>query len=168
MMRYLKKQVFFHYLLFVIIILYNSDVLGQLHHQMLSSQGGLNTTQNGIIVSQTIGQTSVTGNYSNRNLKLGQGFQQPPMGRLLIKGLNSAISSTIYPNPFENQITISYSLQELVSITVFDMSGKLIYKNKLSFEVGDRTIDVSNLKSGVYLVQLQSKSNTSYSKIVKR
>ena len=168
-MRYPKKlRFFFNYLLFAILCLSNNDISGQLHHQMISSQGGLNATQSGIVVSQTIGQTSVTGNYSSTNSKIGQGFQQPTMGRLLIKGLNSAISSTIYPNPFENQITISYSLQELVSITVFDMAGKLIYKNKISFELGDRSIDVSNLKSGVYLVQLQSKSNTSYSKIVKR
>jgi hypothetical protein len=155
-------------LYFLIFLFFSCNISGQLHHQMLSSQGGLNTTQSGVIVSQTIGQTSVTGNYTNQYSKLGQGFQQPTMGRLLIKELNSAISSTIYPNPFENQITISYSLQELVSITVFDMAGKLIYKNKLSFELGDRSIDVSNLKSGVYLIQLQSKSNTSYSKIVKR
>jgi len=41
---------------------------------MISSQWGLSATQNGIIVSQTIGQTSITANYSNTNSKIGQGF----------------------------------------------------------------------------------------------
>jgi hypothetical protein len=154
--------------LFTIVFLYNSDALGQLHHQMLSAQGGLKQTQSGIIVSQTIGQTSVTGNYSNRNLNVGQGFQQSKVGRLHIKGLNKEISLTIFPNPFENQITISYNAQELVNVTIFDMTGKLIYKNNLSFISENNTIDVSFFSIGVYLVRLQSKLNTSYTKIVKR
>jgi hypothetical protein len=154
--------------LFTIVFLYNSDALGQLHHQMLSAQGGLKQTQSGIIVSQTIGQTSVTGNYSNRNLNVGQGFQQSKVGRLHIKGLNKEILLTIFPNPFENQITISYNAQELVNVTIFDMTGKLIYKNNLSFISENNTIDVSFFSIGVYLVRLQSKLNTSYTKIVKR
>jgi hypothetical protein len=154
--------------LFTIVFLYNSDALGQLHHQMLSAQGGLNQTSSGVLVAQTIGQTSVIGNYSNNNLNVGQGFQQSKVGRLYIKGLNKEISLTIFPNPFENQITISYNAQELVNVTIFDMTGKLIYKNNLSFISENNTIDVSFFSTGVYLVRLQSKLNTSYTKIVKR
>jgi hypothetical protein len=154
--------------LFTIVFLYNSDALGQLHHQMLSAQGGLNQTSSGVLVAQTIGQTSVIGNYSNNNLNVGQGFQQSKVGRLYIKGLNKEISLTIFPNPFENQITISYNAQELVIVTIFDMTGKLIYKNNLSFISENNTIDVSFFSTGVYLVRLQSKLNTSYTKIVKR
>ena len=110
----------------------------------------------------------MTGNYSNRNLNIGQGFQQSKVGRLYIKGLNKEISLTIFPNPFENQITISYNAQELVNVTIFDMTGKLIYKNNLSFISVNNTIDVSFFSTGVYLVRLQSKLNTSYTKIVKR
>jgi hypothetical protein len=169
MMKCLNKQLSYCvYLLYTIIFFYSSDVLGQLHHQMLSAQGGVNATQSGIIVSQTIGQTSIIGNYSNRNLTVGQGFQQPIVGRLHIKGLNKEISLTIFPNPFENQITISYNAQELVNVTIFDMAGKLIYKNNLSFISQNNTIDVSFFSSGIYLVRLQSKLNTSYTKIVKR
>ena len=123
-----KQLSFFISLLYTFVFLFSSDVLGQLHHQMLSAQGGVNATQSGIIVSQTIGQISMIGNYSNRNLTVGQGFQQPIVGRLHIKGLNKEISLTIFPNPFENQITISYNAQELVNVTIFDMAGKLIYK----------------------------------------
>ena len=154
--------------LFTIVFLYNSDALGQLHHQMLSAQGGLNQTSSGVLVAQTIGQTSVIGNYSNNNLNVGQGFQQSKVGRLYIKGLNKEISLTIFPNPFENQITISYTAQELVNVTILDMTGKLIYKNNLSFISENNTIDVSFFSTGVYLVRLQSKLNTSYTKIVKR
>jgi hypothetical protein len=163
-----RKDLFFKCLLITFLFFYDSDVLGQLHHQMLSAQGGLKKTQSGILVSQTIGQTSVIGNYSNRNSNVGQGFQQSTTGRLLIDGLNPEISTTIFPNPFQNQITIRYSAQERVKVTIFDMARKLIYKNNLSFISENKTIDVSSFSSGVYLVRLQSKLNTSHTKIVKR
>ena len=51
----LQKLLFFNYLLFAILCLFNNDISGQLHHKMISSQWGLCATQNGIIVSQTIG-----------------------------------------------------------------------------------------------------------------
>ena len=163
-----KRLSYFGFLLCIIFFLQNNNVFGQLHHQMLSSQGGLKQTESGFLVSQTIGQTSVTGNYSNRNLTVGQGYQQSTVGRLQIKGLNKEISLTIFPNPFENQITINYNAQELVNVTIFDMAGKLTYKNNLSFISRNNIIDVSYLSSGIYLVRLQSKLNTSYTKIVKR
>ena len=156
------------YLLCTILLAYNTDAIAQLHHQMVSTQGGLNSTSSGIIVSQTVGQVSVTGNYSNNSSKVGQGFQQSSLGQLLITGLNPEISTNIYPNPFKNHVTISYSLKEMVTVTLFDMAGKLIYKNKLSFLSGVTTIDVSFLKSGFYLIRLDSKLNTYYTKIVKR
>jgi hypothetical protein len=154
--------------LLLILISSNSDLLAQLHHQMISTQGGVNKTQSGFIVSQTIGQTSVVGNYSNENLKLGLGFQQSTNSRFYITGINSETFATIFPNPFDNQITIGFNAQEIVSVTIFDMAGNLIYKNKLSFVSENKSIDVSYVSSGVYIVKLQSKSNISYTKIVKR
>ena len=47
----------------------------QLHHQMLSSQGNTSISQKGVVVTQTIGQQSVVGNYSSLGFTFGQGFQ---------------------------------------------------------------------------------------------
>jgi hypothetical protein len=148
--------------------LWNNDVLGQLHHQMLSAQGGSNTTQSGVLVSQTIGQTSVIGAYFNQTVKVGQGFQQAVFGRLQIEGHEPGLSPLVFPNPFENQITIRYLVQEVLKVTIFDMTGKQLYQNKLSFVSENKTIDVRFFSPGVYLVRLESKQNTNYSKIVKR
>jgi hypothetical protein len=50
-----------------------SGIYGQsLHHQMLSAQGSSSTLSNGIFVSQTIGQQSVIGNYTQDGFSYGQ------------------------------------------------------------------------------------------------
>ena len=47
----------------------------QLRHQMISSQGTSITTASGLIVKQTVGQQSVSGN-SPGDIIVQQGFQQ--------------------------------------------------------------------------------------------
>ena len=53
--------------------LLSSNVSAQLHHQMLSSQGSTSKTTSGIVVTQTIGQQSVAGNYTSKDHQIGQG-----------------------------------------------------------------------------------------------
>ncbi|MFY9280865.1 MAG: hypothetical protein WAO92_02560, partial [Bacteroidia bacterium] len=60
----------------------------QLHHQMISSQGVSTTTSSGLIVKQTVGQQSVSGN-SQGDVIVQQGFQQNYWQELL-KTSNSA------------------------------------------------------------------------------
>ncbi len=48
----------------LILSLFLWNASAQLHHQMLSSQGSTSKTQKGVIVTQTIGQQSVNGNYT--------------------------------------------------------------------------------------------------------
>lgn len=54
----------------LILSLFLWNASAQLHHQMLSSQGSTSKTEKGVIVTQTIGQQSVSGNYSSRGLNI--------------------------------------------------------------------------------------------------
>ena len=48
----------------------------QVQRQMQSTQGGVYTTSQGVVVSQSVGQQSVIGGHSSNNVVLSQGFQQ--------------------------------------------------------------------------------------------
>ena len=63
-------------LLTALLILNFVNASAQLHHQMLSSQGNTSISQKGVVVTQTIGQQSVVGNYSSLGFTFGQGYQQ--------------------------------------------------------------------------------------------
>ncbi|HOI32519.1 MAG: choice-of-anchor J domain-containing protein [Bacteroidales bacterium] len=54
----------------------------------------------------------------------------------------------VYPNPATDQI--SFSLKANANIQIVDMTGKLVYSNRLN--AGDSRIDVTNFKQGVYVI----------------
>ena len=67
---------------------------------------------------------------------------------------------TLYPNPVTDQLSISYTLDERASLsfTVIDLTGKTILTNA-SVSTGGSDIvrlDVSNLSSGAYILQMTS------------
>ena len=69
---------------------------------------------------------------------------------------NNAFESAIgnYPNPFNNNTTISVTLTENknLDVKVYNAIGNLVFSKKVSGNVGENTVnfDASNLSSGVY------------------
>lgn len=76
-------------------------------------------------------------------------------------GINDLQSDKIIisPNPAENFVTISGN-QELDSIFVFDVNGKLL---KEIHEIS-KTIDVSDLSDGIYLLRLKTSDGKNFTK----
>lgn len=73
----------------------------------------------------------------------------------------------IYPNPTSKDITISYSgNQQLVSVKVVDLNGKIVRLHK--FDSGfQNTINLSNLSSGMYFLQISSQTESLIKKLIK-
>jgi len=88
-------KIFFHILL---LTSFNQGI-AQVHHQMISSQGSTSETSTGYLVTQTIGQTSVVGNYTNSSVKINQGYQQPFWGGLELSNVPD-FTASIFPNHF--------------------------------------------------------------------
>lgn len=68
---------------------------------------------------------------------------------------------SIYPNPVRTKLFIS-GLNNSVQTTIIDMSGKL----NLEAEV-ESILDVSSLKSGVYMLKIENQSDSRVFKIIK-
>jgi hypothetical protein len=75
---------------------------------------------------------------------------------------------SIYPNPAREFINVSLlkSSPEDQTITLRDMTGSVLYTNKLSGSQQKTTIDVSNLTSGVYFITVGTDSGSSCKKLV--
>lgn len=136
----------------------------QLHHQMLSSQGTSNLLSNGVKVNQTVGQQSVTGNYNYSTISISQGFQKNLYTKSNVFVLTDELSTILYPNPFVDQIHIQFSKQirGLVLVTIFDVLGRLVYKEQK--EVINNSLKIDNLQfpENEYLLTL-SGANINYS-----
>ncbi len=135
----------------------------QLHHQMLSSQGSSNALNSGTLVKQTIGQQSVIGNTKKNNTFVGQGFQQSLLSKTGTSSLVDEILTTTYPNPFVDQINFQFSkpVSGLITITIFDLLGRLVFKEQKEASQNILTLDNLQFSQNEYLVKL-SASNYNY------
>jgi hypothetical protein len=63
----------------------------------------------------------------------------------------------VYPNPVTDFLTIENNTSEVLSVNVYDVSGKLIISKSLNQPI--ESIDVSQLAKGTYLVELLNATN---------
>mgnify|MGYP006368736747 FL=1 len=138
-----------------------------LHHEMISAQGGGVITNSGYKVNYTVGQQSVTGSSSGTYV-VQQGFQQNNWSKI-IKQNNNLISTTLFPNPFVEQLTFTFSSSPgtKVNALVFDVLGRLIHSETVSNENNEIKLNLSRLSSAEYLIRLTSESYEYSAKIIK-
>ncbi len=77
----------------------------------------------------------------------------------------------VYPNPTSGNLNIKISGVLTVSnITIYDLSGKMLFNEMISAEDGqlgfERTLDLSNYSDGLYLLKLVDDQKTITKKIV--
>lgn len=76
----------------------------------------------------------------------------------------------LFPNPANNQISINYTLDKVenIRVQISDLSGKKLFDKSMFSTVGfqTRTIDVSNMNSGVYNINISSNSKNYNQRLV--
>ncbi|MBT0609100.1 T9SS type A sorting domain-containing protein [Aequorivita echinoideorum] len=61
----------------------------------------------------------------------------------------------LFPNPAGDEVTILYRAKEPLTLSIFDVSGRLILKKNADFNANSSmTLDVSQLVEGIYFVDL--------------
>jgi hypothetical protein len=157
------------YLLLLFSITFQGQVL---HHQMISSQGSTTKMADGLIIMQTIGQQSPVGTTSNDYVVM-QGFQQSFWGKYIASNNIESIEgikTITYPIPFVTTINFQFSkpIVEPIDVSVFDITGRLIYKRTEKSNGTLLSIDFSRLPTSEYLIRLNTPNFNYYTKIIKQ
>ena len=71
----------------------------------------------------------------------------------------------VYPNPFINEIVIQYDKEDFPPFSIYDMNGKIVFKENLNF--GNNTFNLSHLASGVYTLSIRIEEGDEVERIVK-
>lgn len=146
-------------------------------YRILSSNVGTSGSSNTVTtakgtyyVSQSIGQGSVIGASYNNGYYLVQGYQQATNKIKVVKDFKSTndLAATVYPNPFEQSVSISFSdtVEKDISVQVFDVSGKLIY-SKTFIPAQSIKLNLDAISSGTYLLKASSNKKLFSAKILK-
>lgn len=159
------------FIILLIIISPSISVAQILHHETLAAQGKTTTLENGLIISQSIGQESVIGNFSNDNVKIIQGFQQPFWTRLISNSSSVIpIQITHFPNPITDNLNLNFYNFDMgeLNLSIYDYSGRILMKRNISVESGKSIVDLTMLPSGSFLMGLQNDKINYYIKIIKK
>lgn len=71
----------------------------------------------------------------------------------------------IYPNPSDGLVNILVKdLDQNATVTVFDISGKKVFSGSIENEVS--TLNLGNLNSGIYIIELVTGNQSSHKKLV--
>jgi len=73
----------------------------------------------------------------------------------------------LYPNPSSDFVNLVYDAKDDLEVTIFDTSGKLVYKQLPGKGFSNLRIDVRDLSEGIYFVKVQSGYESSSLKFIK-
>ena len=71
----------------------------------------------------------------------------------------------IYPNPVQNELFIELENGQITEINILDLSGKVVFSMS---KHNAKSIDVSNLKQGIYILRLYTETGVSTKRFVKQ
>ena len=88
------------------------------------------------------------------------------------KSQNENVTFTVYPNPADTYIDITFELVDVnaVDVSIYDATGALVYESKNQKVVNavlQHTVNVSSFASGNYVVQLKVRENIYTEKLIK-
>ena len=85
--------------------------------------------------------------------------------------LPQTLKAVLYPNPAFNTIIVGFdnSKRKAVTVDIYNLQGSLMLKK--TFEAGiqdfEKTIDISRLTNGTYLVRIANESEATVKKFMK-
>ncbi len=109
--------------------------------------------------------------FSSPDYSLGYGI--PDFNRALNSNNITSIKNSpfkLYPNPVNEILWLGNTMNydELVEISIFDVSGKLVLSQQNIVQLPIRIKQINQLSSGLYLVRIQTLKNTYTGKIFKK
>lgn len=122
------------------------------------------------VVQQSIGQASAIGTFYDSNFIARQGFIQPNvLAKIIDIAIPLNLEAIIYPNPFVESVTISFSEQitDKVEVAVFDVLGRLVFSKSY---LADQKVNVqfNNLSVADYILKVTANNKQFIKKILKK
>ena len=84
-----------------------------------------------------------------------------------IESIKNNLAVSVYPNPFVNELTVNYKLQNNnATLTIFNLIGENIYTTTLS--ENSTQLSLTNFDKGIYFIKIIDGENSLTKKIVKQ
>jgi len=99
-------------------------------------------------------------------------FNKEMLQTVSVNNFDDEIVFSIYPNPATSNITllIDYVGSDVMTIEIIDLSGKLVHNEAISLQNGinQKLLNISQLNSGFYIINLKGKQFITTQKLIVR
>ena len=121
----------------------------------------------GLVVQQSIGQSSVAGVFVSASARISQGFLRGI--RVVSKEIKLPFEVITFPNSFTDRISFRFTTehQELTQVRIYDELGKLIYEASHQPKNNEIQLNLPYLATGVYVAHLRSGNKFVQSRLIK-
>ena len=122
----------------------------------------------GLLVQQSIGQSSVIGVFANSSARISQGFLRGI--RVVSTEIERPFEAIAFPNSFSDRITFRFSIeqQEATQARIYDALGKLVYEATHQPKNKEIQLNLPYLATGVYVAHLRSGNKFVQLRIIKK
>lgn len=143
------------FLVFLMMIFYNSAFSQSISKQVIGTAGKTQTNSNHK-VSYTLGEP-VIGSMTAGGKQLGNGYHPSlNLQALSINDINLNFQIKIYPNPTSEFLFVTHPDYSKFNMEITDINGKIIYSGIVE---RDYPIDVSSYTTGIYLITIENKES---------
>ena len=84
----------------------------------------------------------------------------------LVKLMENDVELKIYPNPASNKVYFTLNTDDIATLYIFDVLGKLVFDTTVTYS--SPSVDISTLSNGMYIVKLQSSNKSKTIKLIKQ
>ncbi len=122
----------------------------------------------GLVVQQSIGQSSVAGVFTSATARISQGFLRGI--RVVPTEIKLPFEVIAFPNSFTNRISFRFTTehQELTQVRIYDGLGKLVYEASHQPKNNEIQLNLSYLAIGVFVAHLRSGNKFVQSRLIKK
>lgn len=109
-------------------------------------------------------------NFVSDNWDQGNGFKLRYYALDAVENYSGIEDLSVYPNPVTDNLTLDFTLPESgkVTLKVMDMAGKVVLADMVEAASGanKHTMDVSGLRAGIYLLQVETRTGKVIQKVL--
>jgi hypothetical protein len=73
---------------------------------------------------------------------------------------------SIYPNPSNTGLVTLIKLKNATTVRLFDIAGRIAFESYLGGSNGSRTLDLSALGKGMFIIQVENNGSISNQKLI--
>lgn len=98
--------------------------------------------------------------------QLGNRTQETKTSTLSVEEVKPLNNLTVYPNPFKDFLNIQTKEDNLISIQLFDINGRIIKQENISGN--SYQLNLENLPQAIYILEISSDKGKQSVKVVKK